>query len=96
MSNHHSSSLYSTSDANSYYDQRTFNNYDIGSRHNDVGIRQERRQSIESVAKKKQTGAKEKEKDNFRMRSDNELPHLPDVVGLEGELSSISFACSEA
>lgn len=84
VSNHHSSSLYSPPDSNSYFDQRTFNNFELSSRHSDIGSRQDRRQSIESVAKKKQTGLKDKEKDIFRMRSENELPHLPDVVGLEG------------
>ena len=83
MSNHHNTSLYPSSDSNSYFDQRTFNNYELSSRHSDISSRQDRRQS-ESMTKKKQTAFKEKEKDVFRMRSENELPHLPDVVGFEG------------
>ena len=71
--NHHSTPLYSTSD--SYYDQRTSSNFDLGSRHGE-------RSSLESNYKKKRD--KDKEKERERPRGENEFPHLPDVPGAEG------------
>lgn len=72
--NHHSTSLYPTSD--SYYDQRTSSNFDLGSRHSD-------RTPLETNYKKKRDKDKEKE----RPRGDNEFPHLPDVPGAEAKNS---------
>ena len=71
--NHHSTSLYPSGD--SYHDQRTSSNFDLGSRHSE-------RSSLESNYKKKRD--KDKEKERERPRGENEFPHLPDVPGAEG------------
>lgn len=78
--NHHSTSLYPTSD--SYYDQRTSSNFDLGSRHSD-------RTPLETNYKKK----RDKEKEKERPRGDNEFPHLPDVPGAEGMLRTFHVYC---
>lgn len=67
---------------NTYYDQRTFSNFDISGRHSEIGSWQDTRPSLESSSKKK----RDKDKDVFRdrLRSENELPHLPDLHGIEG------------
>lgn len=74
--NHHSTTLYPSSD--SYYEQKTSSNFDLGSRHGE-------RSSIESNYKKKRDKDKEKERD--RPRGENEFPHLPDVLGAEAKNS---------
>ena len=71
--NHHSTTLYPSPD--SYYEQKTSSNFDLGSRHGE-------RSSIESNYKKKRD--KDKEKERERPRGENEFPHLPDVPGAEG------------
>ena len=74
--NHHSTSLYPTGE--SYYDQRTSSNFDLGSRHSE-------RSSLESNYKKKRDKDKEKEREKGRGGGgENEFPHLPDVPGAEG------------
>lgn len=82
--NHHSTPLYPTPD--SYYEQKTSSNFDLGSRHGE-------RSSLESNYKKKRD--KDKEKERERPRGENEFPHLPDVPGAEGivwvQLWSISL-----
>ena len=75
--NHHSTSLYPSGD--SYYDQRTSSNFDLGSRHSE-------RSSLESNYKKKRD--KDKEKERERPRGENEFPHLPDVPGAEGTVQA--------
>ena len=92
--NHHSTSLYPTSDLNSHYEQRTFSNFELGSRHGDLSGWQDR-STLESSSKKKRDKDKEKERDREnrerekerdRSRAESELlPHLPDVPGAEGK-----------
>lgn len=74
--NHHSTTLYPSPD--SYYEQKTSSNFDLGSRHGE-------RSSIESNYKKKRD--KDKEKERERPRGENEFPHLPDVPGAEAKNS---------
>ncbi|KAL9972819.1 hypothetical protein ACROYT_G019198 [Oculina patagonica] len=74
--NHHSTPLYTTPD--SYYEQKTSSNFDLGSRHGE-------RSSLESNYKKKRD--KDKEKERERPRGENEFPHLPDVPGAEAKNS---------
>lgn len=77
------SSHYLNSDMNSYGDSRTYSNYDVSGRHSDIGSWQDSRPSLESSSKKK------RDKDTVfrdRLRSENELPYLPDLHGgVEGK-----------